>query len=55
MREMYLLVYKCRLCGKVYTNAGGLFDFTKVATGIHNCKNGHLGVSDLQGLVPEKE
>lgn len=68
MEEMRLLVYKCRLCGEVYANAGGLFDFPEAVvelckeksnvvglTGIHMCKNESLGVSDLLGLVPEKE
>lgn len=68
MREMNLLVYKCRLCGGIYANAGGLFDFSEAAmelcknksntvrlTGIHMCENGSLGVSDLLGLVPERE
>lgn len=68
MREMKLLVYKCRLCGEVYADSGGALDFTEAVvelcknrsnaaglTDVHICKNGFLGVSDLQGLVPEKE
>lgn len=68
MKKMKLLVYKCRLCGEVYANLAGAFDVSEAAvelckeksnvaglTGIHMCKDESLGVSDLLGIVPEKE
>lgn len=67
MKETKLFVYKCRLCGKVHADVGGLFDFTEAATELskeksnimgltrlHNCKDGSIGVSDLQGIVSGK-
>lgn len=68
MKELYLSQYKCRLCGEIYSISDGLFDLSEAAievwvkrsnimslTGTHICKNGAIGVSDLQGLVPKKE
>lgn len=68
MKEQYVSIYKCRVCGEVYGVLSGIFTSSEALvelsklrsttaglTGLHNCAENVVGISDLQGFSAKKE
>lgn len=64
---MYQKVYRCRVCGekilfsmptdRIYID----IELSQIITKkfeklfcLHNCKNGHIGIAELQGVINKK-